>query len=353
MKKMYCVITTVQPPTESVLELLRRVEGVNGTIVVVGDRKGPEKYNCEGLHSGKSVRFFAFADQPGLPFRLPAKLPVGHYARKNIGYLLAIAEHASVIYETDDDNMPMSHWGVRRQEVDNCRVVPVQLTENGRPGGEWYNVYQNFSDEFIWPRGFPLERVPQAVIPTEQLIQKSCSSPVHQGLVNGSPDVDAIWRMVFDRDFDFSCRRDLSIHLLPGNWCPFNTQNTWFWPEVYPLLYIPSHCSFRMCDIWKSFIAQRCLWEIDKGVIFHAPDVVQKRNFHNMRQDFKDEIPGYLKNMEIAKLLEAISFTGRNDMGNLLYGCYETLVRAGIFPKKEMPLVECWLQDLENIAGCR
>ncbi len=348
MSGLYCVITTIQPPTASVARLVRKVEQANGTLVVVGDSKGPRQYQCHGDPGRDTVRFFAFADQPELPFKLAVRLPAGHYARKNIGYLWAMAEHAAVIYETDDDNAPMPHWSVRTQEVANCRVVPKKVTASGRPGGGWYNIYKNFSDEFIWPRGFPLDRVRQGAIATADLAVHHCSSPIQQGLVNGSPDVDALWRIVFDRDFVFSCQQGLSVLLSPGNWCPFNTQNTWFWPDAYPLLYIPSHCSFRMCDIWKGLVAQRCLWEAGKGVIFHAPDVVQERNIHNLINDFECEIPGYLQNARIAELLEDVALSGT--MGNCLHRCYEALVMAGIFPGEEMRLVESWLEDMENIA---
>ena len=111
-------------------------------------------------------------------------------------------------------------------------------------------------------------------------------APIQQGLVNGSADVDAIWRLVMDREFFFEPRA--SVFLEPGNWCPFNTQTTWWWPVAYPLLYIPSYCSFRMCDIWKSFVAQRCLWELDMGIVFHAPEVYQDRNVHDLMRDFRD-----------------------------------------------------------------
>ena len=32
---------------------------------------------------------------------------------------------------------------------------------------------------------------------------KVVECPVQQGLVNGSPDVDAVWRLMFDREFNF------------------------------------------------------------------------------------------------------------------------------------------------------
>ncbi len=93
-----------------------------------------------------------------------------------------------------------------------------------------------------------------------QLTSEVSSTSIQQGLANGSPDVDAVWRLILDRNFAFS--DGAPVVLEAGNWSPFNTQSTWWWPIAYPLLYLPSYCSFRTCDIWKSFIAQRCLWEL-------------------------------------------------------------------------------------------
>ena len=137
--------------------------------------------------------------------------------------------------------------------------------------------------------------------------------------------------------------------LAPGQWCPFNTQTTWWWPAAYPLLYVPSYCSFRMCDIWKSFVAQRCLWELGTGVVFHPPEVIQERNPHNLTRDFEDEVPGYLQNHELAGLLETVPLEG--DVVNVssnLRRCYAALVESGIFPEKELLLVDAWIHDVES-----
>ena len=179
----------------------------------------------------------------------------------------------------------------------------------------------------------------------------SLRSPIQQGLVNGSPDVDAIWRLTLDRPFRFEDRP--SVYLQPGNWCPFNTQSTWWWPVAYPLLYVPSHCSFRMCDIWKSFVAQRCLWALGFGVTFHAPEVFQERNAHDLMRDFGDEVPGYLQNTRIAEVLNEIHLTaGADSVGDNLHRCYEALIRQGTFPQEEAKLVEAWLGDVGIMLKC-
>ena len=64
-------------------------------------------------------------------------------------------------------------------------------------------------------------------------------------------------------------------------------------------MYLPSYCSFRMTDIWRSFVAQRIAWECDWPILFHSSNVRQERNEHNLMSDFRDEVSGYLNNLNI------------------------------------------------------
>lgn len=332
--KLFAVLTTIQEPTPSVMSLVKRLSQNGGKLVVAGDRKGPASFDLEG------VEFLSLAAQLESDFDLARKLTTGHYARKNIGYLAAIKQHASCIYETDDDNAPLDNWEPRAETVG-----AVAVRERG-----WVNVYRLFSEARIWPRGFPLAALSDSFLSLPSLAEETTAveAPIQQGLVNNSPDVDAIWRLVMDRPFDFE--GGPSVLLPRGAWCPFNTQSTWWFPVAYPLLYLPSYCSFRMTDIWRSFIAQRCLWELDLGVVFHAPEVVQQRNEHNLMHDLEDEIPGYLGNKKLVAILEALSLSkGPDVVGANLLRCYEALVEAGIFDAKEPSLLNCWLGDLERM----
>jgi hypothetical protein len=174
-------------------------------------------------------------------------------------------------------------------------------------------------------------------------------APVQQGLVDGSPDVDAVWRLVMDREIRF--HRHGSVALPPGTWCPFNTQSTWWWPAAYPLMYLPSHCTFRMTDIWRSFVAQRCLWAMGGMLVFHASEVEQHRNEHCLMRDFEHEIPGYLQNDALVSTLAALDLEeGPHSAGPNLWICYQALVAERFLPADELPLVRAWLDDLNAAA---
>lgn len=315
--------------------LARVVIEYGGQLVVVGDKKGPLAYPVRG------VELVTLENQLKMPARLARLLPVGHYARKNLGYLLAISRQAPCIYETDDDNAPTARWKPRARSV---KAIPVG-------GAGWRNVYGYFSSDHVWPRGFPLEELAAswAWKPPTRAATKLLNSPIQQGLADGNPDVDAVWRLVLSRDIRF--KNKPSVVLMRGVWCPFNSQNTWWWPEAYPLMYLPSFCTFRMTDIWRSFVAQRCLWELDGGLAFHAADVIQDRNEHNLLRDFQDEVPGYINNARICTVLERLKLeTGVESVGANMRRCYEALVGEAIFPKKELRLIDGWLTDLKSIS---
>lgn len=330
------VITTVCSPTAAVRALCEKLSLSDGLLIVAGDRRGPQDWDLPGSE------LLTLSAQKASLFALGRMLPVGHYSRKNMGYLQAICGGASCIYETDDDNAPLPTWAPREAMVPSVRRVegPVR----------WVNVYRYFTDDpQIWPRGLPLEEV-RGAVPEVKTVNAAVRAPVQQGLVNGSPDVDAVWRLTQDRPILFADRR--AVWLGSGQWCPFNSQSTWWWPEAYPLLYIPSHCSFRMCDIWRSFVAQRCLWAMGAGIVFHAPEVVQERNAHDLMRDFEDEIPGYRNNARIATALAATELeNGSGSVGANLRRCYETLVGAGFIPETELALVDAWLGDLRRMEG--
>lgn len=338
---LHAVITTIQEPTDSVRMLVEKVSALNGRLVVAGDSKGPAAYDGPD-NADWPVDFLSLEDQLSAGFSLAAKLPTKHYSRKNIGYLHAIRAGATCIYETDDDNAPNERWAPRSEWMKKGRIV-------AGAGNRWVNVYKYFTSEHIWPRGLPLDEI-RAEAPPFETNNSPRRSPIQQGLVDGSPDVDAIWRLTLDREFSFDS--ESSIFLAPGNWCPFNTQTTWWWPLAFPLLYVPSHCSFRMCDIWKSFIAQRCLWAMNLGIVFHPSEVFQLRNPHDLTIDFRDEIPGYSNNRLIAEILEAENLSADPaDVSSNLRLCYQRLVDHAIFPRNELPLVDSWLDDCASARG--
>jgi len=302
---------------------------------VLGDKPGPKSYPLP------AVRFFDLEAQRHLPFALARLLPEKHYTRKNLGYLLAIQSGTKSVVETDDDNIPLGAFWEPRTET----IAAQKVELNG-----WYNVYSQFSTAKIWPRGFPLQHLQTGIEP-KIFTSPSVECLIQQGLANKNPDVDAIYRLIFPLPLDFNDREALALgrHC----WCPFNSQNTTFFKPAFPLLYLPSFCTFRMTDIWRSFIAQRCLWEMGSMVAFTKATVYQERNEHNLLKDFEQEIPGYLNNDRIREVLEAVELKpgrSREQVSHNLLLCYEALVTNKLFPGDELALVRAWIDDLAELS---
>ncbi|MCK4748959.1 MAG: DUF288 domain-containing protein, partial [Bacteroidales bacterium] len=163
-----------------------------------------------------------------------------------------------------------------------------------------------------------------------------------------NPDVDALYRLT--RGLPLKFQKDLSFVLGNESWCPFNSQNTVWFREAFPLLYLPSKCSFRMTDIWRSFVAQRIAWEYGWKIAFYSPTVYQERNEHNLLKDFEDEVPGYLNNAAIAKVLESLHLSGSPEyIYDNLIKCYQSMIGMGLIGGEEMNILKAWIHDLRQI----
>lgn len=327
------VVTTVNRPTAALQRLADGCSASSADLVIIGDQKTPPDFSLQGS------RYFDVARQRGTGLKYAELCPVRHYARKNIGYLLAIASGAEIIIETDDDNIPLAGFWERRSR----RVTLRSVCAAG-----WVNAYAFFTQARIWPRGLPLNEVQSIVVPAADWPMLEADCPVQQGLANGDPDVDAIYRLVLPLPFDFNTADPIALG--PGSWCPFNSQNTTFFAEVFPLLYLPYHCSFRMTDIWRSFVAQAILHASGWSVMFHQATVHQDRNEHDLMRDFRDEIPGYVNNEVMMHELSRLALLpGTENISANLERCYGKLVEMKLLDGAELLLLDAWLQDLKSI----
>ncbi len=237
------VVTSIASPNAVLRELASQSKARGYAFLVIGDVPSPPDFSLDGC------AFYGLEHQKATGFEIAAQLPLRHYSRKNLGYLLAMRTRPAVLLETDDDNLPLPAFWTPRQRTQSARA----LSRSG-----WTNLYGYFSDAHIWPRGLPLDAIRTPPPEFESLPEMSLDCPIQQGLASGNPDVDAVYRLVVGSAVDF--QSDRRVGLGAGSWCPFNSQNTAWFPEAWPLLYLPSYCSFRMTDIWRSFVAQRIGW---------------------------------------------------------------------------------------------
>lgn len=326
------VITSIASPNVILRQIAKDCLERNLPFYLIGDTKSPADFDLEGCD------FYSVDRQLQTEFKSASLVPVRHYARKNLGYLLAIRDGASLIIETDDDNMP---------RPDFYSPLPVEQFLPVLEGCGWLNVYRYYSDLLLWPRGLPLDEVnkPLPALPTAQTAQ----CPIQQGLADDNPDVDAIYRLLLPLEITF--RREPRLALSKNAWSPFNSQNTVFYRQAFPLLYLPAYCSFRMTDIWRSFVAQRIAWENGWSILFREATVAQLRNDHRLMKDFEDEIPGYLHNAAIRETLQKLTLKqGEAKIHHNMMLCYEALVAMGVVGAEEIPLLSAWLDDLNTLA---
>lgn len=358
LRKIGYVITTIYPPTtamktlstlvaerqkdlasKSLIDLSIQMESTK--IYVVGDKKTPTEWNLA------ESRYLSVKNQLEGDSSLAKIIPWNSYSRKMLGYLEAIRDDCQWIRETDDDNIP--RLGFLEYPLKSC-FTRVAKTVNS----PWINLYSAFTDRRIWPRGLPLQ-ILNDVFSNPALIDDSLvevsNVVIYQALADGEPDVDALYRLTVEEESNIRFE-DLAPILVPKNAItPFNSQATTWHRSVFPLMYLPITCSFRMTDIWRSFVAQHLLKFTELNIVFLGAEVFQERNPHNLIKDFEDEIEGYLGNESLRIVLENTPIIGgaKNFLQDL-FTVYSGLVEAGYLNVTEMDSLRAWIEDLRSVG---
>jgi len=317
----FIVITSIFLPTEAIEKFAKLKDW---KVIVVGDKKTAADW------SYPSVTYLSPEGQQEVANKFSGLLPWNSYTRKNIGYLYAISQGARVIYESDDDNIPLDNWV---NEPEFC--TDAELLSDAT----FVNIYSYFTDKKVWPRGIPL----RCVLDAENLTAsaaKNLKVGVWQFLADEDPDVDAIYRLTNNTPIYFNWREPLVLD--QGTCCPFNSQNTYFRKEVFPLLYLPSTVTFRFTDILRGLVAQPVLWAAGYHLGFAGATVLQKRNPHDYLKDFESEIPCYLQADRVVQIAKDAVSTERSIAENLL-SVYRALSVQGIVSEKELDILSCWL----------
>src|ERR1700694_616603 len=104
MRQTAVVVTSIAPPSRILHELADGCREHGYAFYVIGDISSPKDFQLDGCE------FFSIERQRHLGFLTAARCPERPYSRKNIGYLKAIRDGASLIVETDDDNSPQPQF---------------------------------------------------------------------------------------------------------------------------------------------------------------------------------------------------------------------------------------------------
>ena len=332
------VMTTINAPTKLLHESLDLVTSVSRNIIVVGDEKTPNEWETLDFT-------YMNLDFQARHFEKIAKLTkVNHYARKNLGYLLAAKRNFEWIYESDDDNF---HFA----SPDSIFANGFQYIESS--DSEWINPYEIFSanrtQNWLWPRGFPLDKINYRFSFQSSDINR-INSPLLQGLANGNPDVDAIFRLVFQDHDSFKFIPNQIFHLNPFQFTPINSQSTWWHKSIFRLLYLPSYSTFRVTDILRGYVANLALSNRGLGLDIFSPVVFQQRNDHNLISDFEQEIPLYLRSNDFFTELKQIRPAANFTYTNFLQQGYEIAAKHGLVELAELETLHAWNNACDDLG---
>lgn len=321
--KKAIIVTTINLPTQAVREFAHLP---SFHLFVAGDNKTPSDWKLDNTTflpiNLQKKKYPLFSDLSS----------ENHYSRKNFAYIEAVKSNVEFIYETDDDNFPnefFPNFLLSESTVDQIDAPPA------------FNIYSMFTKRNVWPRGLPLNRIK---ITKKSIKKKKVKPLIQQSLADLDPDVDAIYRLVLGDEIKFYSNKKFSF--AKQTYGPFNSQNTFWHKEAFPLLYLPSTVSNRATDIWRGYIAQRILWEMGTNLIYLSPCVYQKRNIHNFMKDLEDEVEVYVNTERLINILDNTSLSGTPSQ--MLLKVYKKLVAEKFVIKRELDAVEEWVKIISS-----
>ncbi len=322
------VVTTIFPPSKAIKLYVK----YKHKLIVIGDSKTPSNWKY------KNCDYYPIASQHKMFPTFSKIIPLNHYARKNLGYLIAMKACSSFI-ETDDDTFPYDHF----PKLINGKTITLIKSKE-----LFFNAYKyaTFGKTTVWQRGYPL----QLILNKSNFLEKSLLSnnyefPIQQGLINGDTDVDAIYRLVNNEKITFKSNCNFSID--SGVYSPINSQNTFWKRNAFLFMYLPSFVSPRVTDIYRGYIAQRMLKEINEYVSFTAPSTYQIRNPHNYIKDFKDEMDLYLSIEEFVTCLDKMKLNGSIENKYLML--FKQLNKYGFIIQDEIDAVSHWIKEVSKL----
>lgn len=334
------VITTINEPTVSVERIATGAAKNGWDVIIAGDTKTPDDI----FHAREDLTYLSFEAQEAAGWNLSTIISSRTYARKMFGYLQAFSAESDYIIDTDDDNWPLEDFFTPRNDLSFANVSSDGCFAFEQSG--WVNIYQHFSPASnVWPRGYPLSEI-KNTLPLAKMTKQPVDSIIFQGLAEGAPDVDAVHRLVFPNQ-EYTFNREIPIEIRAGSYCPFNSQNTTWQKDSFFLMYLPFTCSFRMTDIYRSYIAQRIVQQMGRGVLFHHATVHQDRNIHSIITDFRDEVMCYTDDGGFMAGLAALDLNGLS-RGEMLTRCYAFAEEKGYVTADEKNGVAAWIKDLER-----
>ncbi|MFO1095511.1 MAG: hypothetical protein U0992_19735 [Planctomycetaceae bacterium] len=327
-------MTTIFEPAflEGYLQNQRQAERSNATTMyIIADRKTPASVfdaAARARDEGFDVRCPALEEQTRFLESLAAPadfVPWNTDNRRNVGFLMALADGADVLVSIDDDNFcrPDADFVGQHHVVGRTCGDPVARTSDG-----WFNIcdqLEGWETNAVFARGFPY--FAQRAL-RETVLGKpdpTLTIAMNAGLWLADPDVDAIYRL--SRRPHGTSFKGRSVVLGPDTWSPINTQNTALTREA-ALCYYYVRMGFplqglridRFGDILSGYLTQKVVKHLGQGVRIGTPIVDHRRTQHNLFKDLYHELAGIVLIEEFVPWLIQARLEGRTPLA-----AYESL----------------------------
>ena len=197
----WIVLTTIFYPTLAIEKFLRL--NSSWSLVVIADRKTPRDWLARVKGNRSQLIFVSLAEQYSLDYSILKYLSEGSYARKNLGYLIAIQCGAQIIFESDDDNLLDNNDIYHLPKIVSSTSVPWIAFHRQR--SLFVNIYASFGHPEIWPRGFPIDQLRNVTEDGWHSVRRNDRNQtrvyIQQYLADLDPDVDALVSSFFSPAF--------------------------------------------------------------------------------------------------------------------------------------------------------
>jgi hypothetical protein len=295
------VLTSIHDCTHLLNGYLANLEkyGHEANIILIPDRKTtsfrpPSCVICPGTREQVQV-----LEHLNFPME---EIPWNSDNRRNVGYLMALADGAEMIVSIDDDNYcPEDEDFIGEHE--SALFWEHQMSVSVEGG--WYNncnLLRPRTTPGIYPRGFPYyaRTESKSYFPK----QDTAIPKVNAGMWIGDPDLDAItW---LSRPYHSKSALG-SVCLAPDTWCPINSQNTAVTREMMAAYWFVrmDPPMDRFGDIFQGYFALKVAKHLGWTARFGTPFVRHIRNSHVYMKDIQKEIgPILLIEELLPKLIE-------------------------------------------------
>lgn len=282
-------------------------------IIVIADKKTPiqAKNFCKNISKKYSIRidYLDLNDQNKF-FRKYSKIyklfPVNDAVRKLLGSLyvwINFKKYIDRIIFIDDDNyLNKKNKFLSFHEVTNKVISSTAF----RSKSFWLNIYKYLVVEKnipIYPRGYPWKhRGKEEIHYSKKFFNKKVI--VNCGYITGDPDIDAVSRLFWPIKV-IKSKIKRYFFLQPGNFTPFNDQNTSI-SKDYIILYYKPVIAGRNSDIWTSYVICKMAEVYGEIVSYGEPSLKQIRNEHDYWKDYNFEVEHNIATDYFAELLKKV-----------------------------------------------